>query len=213
LLLDKNMNIKLADFGFANYYDMINPLKTFCGSAPYAAPEVFCGQKYYGPEIDVWSLGVILFVLVTGTLPFNSDNIQQLKQRILACKYIMPSYISVECADLIQKILVVNSNDRFTLEQIKQHSWFKINNITFSSNLNGNTSSLMSQREKFIESRNENFSISTGSYESISEIGSCCSSKDDGYDKNILNLMKTCGFDINETVFVRKYFFYLLSIC
>ncbi len=71
LLLDSNLNIKLADFGFANYYDMINPLKTFCGSAPYAAPEVFCGQKYFGPEIDVWSLGVILYVLVTGKLNFN----------------------------------------------------------------------------------------------------------------------------------------------
>lgn len=192
------MNIKLADFGFANYYDMINPLKTFCGSAPYAAPEVFCGQKYFGPEIDVWSLGVILYVLVTGTLPFNSDTIQQLKQRIIACKYVLPSNLSSECVDLIQKILVVNSNERISLEHIKQHNWFKVNNVTFNS-LSGSV-----LRDKFIESHvnNDTFSIST-SYDSTvdsSSSNTVVSSKDDGYDKNILNLMKSCGFDSMETV-------------
>ena len=174
------MNIKLADFGFANYYDMINPLKTFCGSAPYAAPEVFCGQKYYGPEIDVWSLGVILYVLVTGTLPFNSDTIQQLKQKVLNCKYLIPSYLSSECVDLIQKILVVNSNERISLEQIKQHNWFKINNVIF------DNSSMILEKDY----------LKSTSHESIAKNGT----KDSEYDKNVLNLMKSCGFNAAEII-------------
>ena len=131
-------------------------------------------------------------------MPFNSDTIQQLKQRVLACKYVLPSYLSSECVDLIQKILVVNSNERITLEQIKQHNWFKVNNISFN-NLNGTT-----LRDKFMEGRvnNETFSIST-SYDSIADGNINVNNniqKDDGFDKNVINLMKSCGFDAIETV-------------
>merc|ERR1719398_604284 len=59
LLLDSGMNIKIADFGFSNFWSPVGHLDTWCGSPPYAAPEVFEGKKYCGPEIDVWSLGVV----------------------------------------------------------------------------------------------------------------------------------------------------------
>ena len=78
------MNIKIADFGFSNEFTPGNKLDTFCGSPPYAAPELFQGKKYDGPEVDVWSLGVILYTLVSGSLPFDGQN---LKVRIFLCTF------------------------------------------------------------------------------------------------------------------------------
>ncbi|VDP97637.1 unnamed protein product [Trichobilharzia regenti] len=76
LLLDAQNDIKLADFGFANNFDPSSLLDTFCGSPPYAAPELLNGEKYTGPEVDIWALGVILYLLVSGSLPFEATDLK-----------------------------------------------------------------------------------------------------------------------------------------
>uniref|UniRef100_UPI00398F7B15 MAP/microtubule affinity-regulating kinase 3a isoform X9 n=1 Tax=Pristiophorus japonicus TaxID=55135 RepID=UPI00398F7B15 len=123
LLLDADMNIKIADFGFSNEFTIGNKLDTFCGSPPYAAPELFQGKKYDGPEVDVWSLGVILYTLVSGSLPFDGQNLKELRERVLRGKYRIPFYMSTDCENLLKRFLVLNPSKRGTLEQIMKDRW------------------------------------------------------------------------------------------
>ncbi|XP_012285133.1 MAP/microtubule affinity-regulating kinase 3 isoform X5 [Orussus abietinus] len=116
LLLDSEMNIKIADFGFSNEFTPGNKLDTFCGSPPYAAPELFQGKKYDGPEVDVWSLGVILYTLVSGSLPFDGSTLRELRERVLRGKYRIPFYMSTDCEGLLKKFLVLNPMKRASLE-------------------------------------------------------------------------------------------------
>ncbi|KAF7466728.1 Hypothetical predicted protein [Marmota monax] len=123
LLLDADMNIKIADFGFSNEFTLGSKLDTFCGSPPYAAPELFQGKKYDGPEVDVWSLGVILYTLVSGSLPFDGQNLKELRERVLRGKYRIPFYMSTDCENLLKRFLVLNPIKRGTLEQIMKDRW------------------------------------------------------------------------------------------
>ncbi|TSM60520.1 Serine/threonine-protein kinase SIK2 [Bagarius yarrelli] len=109
LLLDANMNIKLADFGFGNFYNAGEPLSTWCGSPPYAAPEVFEGKEYEGPQLDIWSLGVVLYVLVCGSLPFDGESLPALRQRVTEGRFRIPFFMS--------------EVKRISISQIKQHRW------------------------------------------------------------------------------------------
>ncbi|XP_041353009.1 MAP/microtubule affinity-regulating kinase 3-like isoform X3 [Gigantopelta aegis] len=126
LLLDGDMNIKIADFGFSNEFVPGNKLDTFCGSPPYAAPELFQGKKYDGPEVDVWSLGVILYTLVSGSLPFDGQNLKELRERVLRGKYRIPFYMSTDCENLLKKFLVLNPLKRASLENIMKDKWMNI---------------------------------------------------------------------------------------
>ncbi|XP_061381525.1 serine/threonine-protein kinase par-1 isoform X2 [Danaus plexippus] len=125
LLLDKDMNIKLADFGFSNEYTAGSPLSTWCGSPPYAAPELFEGRQYDGPKADIWSLGVVLYVLVCGALPFDGCTLSELRAVVLSGKFRIPYFMSQECEHLIRHMLVVEPERRLSLRGVARHRWLQ----------------------------------------------------------------------------------------
>eukprot|EP00043_Microstomoeca_roanoka_P005124 m.53730 g.53730 ORF g.53730 m.53730 type:complete len:497 (-) comp12819_c1_seq1:195-1685(-) len=124
LLLDEDRNVKIADFGLSNIMTDGDFLKTSCGSPNYASPEVISGKLYVGPEVDVWSCGVILYVLLCGKLPFHDNYVPRLFKKILSGEYRRPEHISPEARDLLEKMLVVDPLHRITVDQIKEHAWF-----------------------------------------------------------------------------------------
>ncbi|KAK1321780.1 SNF1-related protein kinase catalytic subunit alpha KIN10 [Acorus calamus] len=125
LLLDSKRNVKIADFGLSNIMRDGHFLKTSCGSPNYAAPEVISGKLYAGPEVDVWSCGVILYALLCGTLPFDDENIPNLFKKIKGGIYTLPSHLSPGARDLIPRMLVVDPMKRMTIPEIRQHPWFQ----------------------------------------------------------------------------------------
>ncbi|NXC29433.1 SIK2 kinase, partial [Campylorhamphus procurvoides] len=175
LLLDANMNIKLADFGFGNFYKSGEPLSTWCGSPPYAAPEVFEGKEYEGPHLDIWSLGVVLYVLVCGSLPFDGPNLPTLRQRVLEGRFRIPYFMSEvcvchpDCETLIRRMLVVDPTKRITISQIKQHKWMQAD------------PSLQQQQSLSFSMQNYN-----------SNLGD--------YNEQVLGIMQTLGIDRQRTV-------------
>eukprot|EP00063_Salmo_salar_P031456 XP_014006291.1 PREDICTED: serine/threonine-protein kinase SIK2-like [Salmo salar] len=125
LLLDSNMDIKVADFGFGNFFSEGQFLSTWCGSPPYAAPEVFEGIEYEGPPLDIWSLGVVLYVLVCGVLPFDGPSLPALRQRVREGRFRIPFYMSQDCENLVRRMLVIEPAKRITVARIKKHRWMK----------------------------------------------------------------------------------------
>lgn len=126
LLLDSHLNIKIADFGLSNIVQDGIFLKTSCGSPNYAAPEVISGRPYLGPEVDIWSCGIIMYALLCGSLPFDDENIPNLFKKIRGGIYILPSYLTDLSRDLIAKMLITNPLLRISITEIREHHWFKI---------------------------------------------------------------------------------------
>ncbi|PIL31291.1 transporter [Ganoderma sinense ZZ0214-1] len=124
VLLDDDLNVKIADFGLSNEIKDGDFLKTSCGSPNYAAPEVIRGGLYTGPEIDVWSCGVILYVMLCGRLPFEDEDVQTLFTKISQGVYHLPSYLSHEAKALINGMLAVDPVKRITIPEIMQHPFF-----------------------------------------------------------------------------------------
>lgn len=118
IIIDKMGTVKLIDMGFGNFIAHKNHLlRTFCGSPDYAAPELFMGKPYLGTPVDTWSLGVLLYVILSGTLPFRDS------QRVISCQYSFPPIIPEGPKDLIQKLLIFDPADRLTVKQILNHPW------------------------------------------------------------------------------------------
>lgn len=125
ILLDASGAVKIGDFGLGNGLFDGRFLKTRCGSPNYAAPEVILGEKYCGTEVDIWSLGVVLYALNSNTLPFDDPSIPVTFNLIKQGRYRVPSYFSEELKDLIARMLCVDPLMRISLSQIKEHPWLR----------------------------------------------------------------------------------------
>ena len=133
LLLTHDHLIKIIDFGLSNYYKENNSelLITPCGSPCYASPEMVAGKKYDGIKIDIWSTGIILYAMLCGYLPFEDKDNDKLFNKIMECKVIFPHYISNNARDLIKKILVIDPNERISINDIKNHPFYKRGKFLF----------------------------------------------------------------------------------
>ncbi|EGC29180.1 hypothetical protein DICPUDRAFT_51418 [Dictyostelium purpureum] len=184
LLLDSNRQIKIIDFGLSNVFTPGSYLKTFCGSPTYASPELILRKEYHGPSVDVWSMGVVLFVLVTGYLPFDGDNYVELFQKILAADYTIPSYLTPECRSLISRMLIVDPDKRATMEEIINHPWLSSTKSSILSSI-----ALNEKQQQLQQSCNN----------SKNEIlSNPLSPQQENLDEEIINELVNLGFDREE---------------
>ncbi|CAH1783548.1 unnamed protein product [Owenia fusiformis] len=125
IVLDSQGNVKIADFGLSNIYNNDSLLNTFCGSPLYASPEIVNGLPYFGPEVDCWSLGVLLYTLVYGAMPFDGSDFKRLRQQISDGEFYEPSRCS-DASSLIRHLLTVEPNKRATIADIDKHWWVNV---------------------------------------------------------------------------------------
>ncbi|KAH0552300.1 maternal embryonic leucine zipper kinase-like [Cotesia glomerata] len=164
VLLDKEQNLKLIDFGLCAKPKggMQTHLLTSCGSPTYAAPELILGKKYLGSEVDIWSMGVLLYALLCGFLPFDDNNIDNLYKKILSGNFDEPSWLSGSSKRLIRAMLQTDPKKRITIEELCNHSWV----------INGsNSSPFIPTKKNILEKDNEILGIlSEICYDSVQNI-------------------------------------------
>ncbi|WVN89881.1 uncharacterized protein L203_105111 [Cryptococcus depauperatus CBS 7841] len=126
VLLDGELKIKLGDLGFVREWQRGRLMDTYCGTTGYASPEMLSCRKYLGVETDIWSLGIILYILLCGGLPFDDDDERVMKELIQKGKYQEPDWLSEEAKDLIRGMLMHDPAQRLSIENILTHPWFKL---------------------------------------------------------------------------------------
>ncbi|ERM97674.1 hypothetical protein AMTRI_Chr01g132530 [Amborella trichopoda] len=128
LLLDENGDLKVSDFGLSAVSDQIRQdglFHTFCGTPAYVAPEVLSKKGYDAAKVDIWSCGVILFVLMAGYLPFNDPNVMLLYKKIYKGEFRCPKWFSSDLSKLLARLLDTNPETRITIPEIMENRWFK----------------------------------------------------------------------------------------
>lgn len=174
VLLDTNYNIKLIDFGLSNKYSSQSPLKTRVGTPCYASPEIFRNTKYT-KAADIWSLGVTLYRMVTGCLPFYSTDFQELCNMVCYQQVYIPGYVDSSCADLIQRMLNKDGSKRIDIDSIKRHPWVR-----------------QCKLSRILDNDNMNVLITNPLYQ-ISTFESSSTS-----DMEIISFMDKCGYDTSQ---------------
>ncbi|EEF44641.1 CBL-interacting serine/threonine-protein kinase 11 [Ricinus communis] len=128
LLIDENGNLKVSDFGLSAVTDQIRSdglLHTLCGTPAYVAPEILSKKGYDGAKVDVWSCGVILFVLTAGYLPFNDPNLMNMYKKIYKGEFRCPKWMSNDLKRFLSRLLDTNPETRITVDGILRDPWFK----------------------------------------------------------------------------------------
>ncbi|CAF1710693.1 unnamed protein product, partial [Brassica napus] len=128
LLLDDKGNLKVSDFGLSAVSDQIRQdglFHTFCGTPAYVAPEVLARRGYDAAKVDIWSCGVVLFVLMAGYLPFHDRNVMAMYKKIYRGEFRCPRWFSPELTRLMSRLLETDPEKRFTFLEVMENSWFK----------------------------------------------------------------------------------------
>ena len=117
--------VKVSDFGLCGFVNEEKLMKSFCGSPSYCAPECLCKIQYDGRLADIWSLGVILYAMVTGEHPWDVSNTSVMLKQIMKCNFKCPSYLTPACKDLITSMLRLKPSDRIPIQKILEHPWMQ----------------------------------------------------------------------------------------
>uniref|UniRef100_A0A2P2IQQ3 non-specific serine/threonine protein kinase n=1 Tax=Rhizophora mucronata TaxID=61149 RepID=A0A2P2IQQ3_RHIMU len=128
LLLDDNWDLKVTDFGLSAVNDQIRPdglLHTLCGTPAYVAPEILAKKGYDGAKVDIWSCGIILYVLIAGYLPFNDTNLMTMYRKIYKGDFRCPKWTSPDLRRFLSRLLDTNPETRITVDEILREPWFK----------------------------------------------------------------------------------------
>ncbi|XP_027354649.1 CBL-interacting serine/threonine-protein kinase 12-like isoform X2 [Abrus precatorius] len=128
LLLDENGNLKVSDFGLSAVSDQIRQdglFHTFCGTPAYVAPEVLARKGYDGAKVDLWSCGVVLFVLMAGYLPFHDQNVMAMYKKIYRGEFRCPRWFSPDLSRLLTRLLDTKPETRIAIPDIMENKWFK----------------------------------------------------------------------------------------
>ncbi|XP_022714741.1 CBL-interacting serine/threonine-protein kinase 25-like [Durio zibethinus] len=184
LLLDENENVKVTDFGLSALPEQLRNdglLHTQCGTPAYVAPEVLRKKGYDGAKADIWSCGVILFVLLTGYLPFQAENVMKMYRKIFKAEYECPPWISNDARRLISKLLVANPEKRITIPGITRNPWFR-KGFTKPVTVSVEESSVENVEKDEIESNGELEMVTTKSSPSFYNAFELISSMSSGFD-------------------------------
>jgi serine/threonine protein kinase len=125
ILLDTEGNVKVIDFGLGTRYSIGEELTDWCGAFTHRAPEVFLRLPYDGRKVDVWSLGIVLYCMVTGALPFRGETVMQVRRAVLELRYDIPRYLSMGLRNVIVQMLTKNPSERPTVDHVVGHPWLR----------------------------------------------------------------------------------------
>ena len=225
LLLTITKEIKIIDFGLSSIYNKGDLLSTACGSPSYAAPEMLSGKQYKGIEVDIWSCGAVLYMMLTGKLAFEDENNILLFKKIISGKFTFPEFLSRSSKDLIKRMLEINPKKRISISDIKKHPWFNFvlptdnvhNGIDIHNIVMPIDDEIVSQMEKYGYEKNEvkrnillnEYNYLTTTYylllrrktkKGIGSVSDCKSILFEEYIHNENNLLSKYNGDINEVI-------------
>lgn len=157
ILITEFPRIKVADFGFVTYVKKNEHLNTFYGSTCYCSPECLSHREYDGLKSDIWSLGVILYTLVVGKPPWNMNSESVMIRQIKKASFTVPNHISLDCQNLIEKMLRLNPEERISIIEVLEHPW--LNEVLLPKILIPEIESLPHEKMDFLIQRSESQNV------------------------------------------------------
>lgn len=194
--------IKVGDFGFSTLASRTKLLDTFCGSPPYSSPELFQGEPYPGPCVDIWALGVMLYFMSSGNIPFRGDTVPEIKDKVLSGTYHMPTVLSEECQTLVAGMLCYNAKERYTMADIASSRWMLSTAATTKARDGGGVA-MVTSGDSLVQTNKQQQSSSTMHEPTTHQnqlIDEELQTADDTLDETVIELIRSLGvpFDTNE---------------